>query len=197
MTIEIVPAGAERVESLADIFAASFADDPMVQWPLPAEGLEDRVRTSFLAFGGGFAELGMLYEARDEASYGAGVAAWVPPGGTERMVEMERGTRASIAATTTDGGARYFALWDWIEEVVPDVAQWYLDLIAVAPDRRGEGIGAALIRFGVERAAHDGVPAILETARPGNVAMYEHFGFRVFHEGEPPGGGPHLWFMST
>jgi ribosomal protein S18 acetylase RimI-like enzyme len=193
VTIEVVPAGPERVEALADVFAASFADDPMVRWPLPAEGIEDRIRLSFLQFGGGFAELGMLYEAGD----GAGVAAWVPPGETERMIEMELGTRAAIAATTDDGGERYFTLWDWIEDVVPDVPQWYLDLIAVAPEHRGHGVGAALIRWGVDRARTDAVPAVLETARPENVALYEHFGFRVIREGDAPNGGPHLWFMST
>ena len=193
MAVEVVPAGPERVEALADVFARSFADDPMIRWPLPADGVEERVRTSFLRFGAGFAELGMLYEA----AAGAGVAAWVAPGQTERMIEMELGTRAAIAATTDDGGARYFALWDWIEETIPDDPQWYLDLIAVAPERRGEGVGAALIRFGLDAARRDGVPATLETARPENVAMYEHFGFRVFHDGDAPGGGPHLWFMST
>ena len=193
VTIEVVPAGTERVEPLSEVFARSFADDPIARWPLPSDGVEERVRTNFLQFGGGFAELGMLHEAGD----GAGVAAWVPPGATERMVEMEIGTRAAIAATTTDEGARYFAMWDWIEAMVPDVPQWYLDLIAVAPERRGEGIGAALIRWGLERARADGVPAVLETAQPDNVALYEHFGFRVVLEGDVPGGGPHIWFMST
>ena len=193
MTIEIVPAGPERVEALADVFARSFADDPMIRWPLPEDGIQERVRSSFLAFGGGFADLGMLVEAAG----GAGVAAWVPPGETERMIAMERGTRAAIAAHTADGGARYLALWDWIEEMVPDVPQWYLDLIAVIPERRSEGIGSALIRWGLDRAEADGVPAVLETARPANVAMYEHFGFRIVREGDVPGGGPHIWFLST
>jgi ribosomal protein S18 acetylase RimI-like enzyme len=191
--IEVVPAGPERVEALADVFAASFADDPMIRWPLPADGIEDRVRRSFLAFGGGFAALGMLYEAAN----GAGVAAWVPPGETDRMIEMELRTRTAIAATTNDGGARYAALWNWIEDMVPDVPQWYLDLVAVAPERRGHGIGAALIRWGLARAADDDVPAILETARPSNVARYERLGFHVISEGDVPGGGPHIWFMST
>jgi ribosomal protein S18 acetylase RimI-like enzyme len=193
VTIEVVPAGRERVEALSEVFARSFADDPIARWPLPPDGVERRVRENFLRFGGGFAGLGMLYEAGD----GAGVAAWVPPGATERMIEMEVGTRAAIAATTTDGGARYFEMWDWIEANVPDVPQWYLDLIAVAPERRGEGIGSALIRWGLERARADGVPAVLETAQPDNVPLYEHFGFRVVLEGDVPGGGPHVWFMST
>ena len=193
VTIRIVSAGPGRVEALADVFARSFADDPMIRWPLPAEHIEERVRASFLAFGGGFAELGMLHEAGD----GAGVAAWVPPGETERMVEMELRSRSAIAAMTADEGARYFALWDWIEDTIPDIPQWYLDLLAVAPERRGKGIGAALIRWGVDRARTDGVPAMLETARPENLAMYEHLGFRVVAEGDCPGGGPHLWFMST
>ena len=41
------------------------------------------------------------------------------------------------------------------------------------------------------------MPAVLETAQPDNVALYEHFGFRVVLEGDVPGGGPHVWFMST
>jgi ribosomal protein S18 acetylase RimI-like enzyme len=191
--IEIVPAGPHRVDVLADVFARSFADDPMIRWPLPEDNVECRVRTGFLRFGGGFARLGMLYEAGD----GAGVAAWVPPGAQQAMIEMEKGTRAAIAETTADGGARYFSLWDWIEDTVPDIPQWYLDLVAVAPERRGQGIGAALIRWGLARAANDGVPAILETARPSNVPLYEHLGFHVIIEGDVPGGGPHIWFMST
>ncbi len=60
MTIEIIPAGPDRVEALADVFARSFADDPIARWPLPSDGVEQRVRMNFLQFGGGFAELGML-----------------------------------------------------------------------------------------------------------------------------------------
>ena len=60
---------------------------------------------------------------------------------------------------------------------------------------RGTGLGAALIRHGLDFADRDGVPAFLETARPGNVAYYERRGFRTIAEGDAPGGGPHLWFM--
>ena len=80
-------------------------------------------------------------------------------------------------------------LWNWIEEQLPDEPHWFLDAIGVEPERQGEGIGAALVRWGIARAAADGVPAFLETGLIENVGYYERFGFRVVHEGEPEPGG--------
>jgi predicted N-acetyltransferase YhbS len=72
---------------------------------------------------------------------------------------------------------------------------WYLDQIGVDPARQGEGIGGALIRFGLDRARADEVPAFLETAIAANVGYYERFGFRVTVHGDAPLEGPHIWFM--
>ena len=60
---------------------------------------------------------------------------------------------------------------------------------------RGHGIGSALIRHGLARADAVGQGSILETGTATNVVLYEHFGYRVVDEGDPPGGGPHIWFM--
>ena len=70
------------------------------------------------------------------------------------------------------------------------------------PDRRGAGAPRRGHRrrpdpLGTRARPADGVPVVLETAQPDNVALYEHFGFRVVLEGDVPGGGPHIWFMST
>jgi predicted N-acetyltransferase YhbS len=56
-------------------------------------------------------------------------------------------------------------------------------------------VGAALIRFGLERSDQTGIPALLETATARNVPYYERFGLRVVDQGDAPGGGPHVWFM--
>jgi ribosomal protein S18 acetylase RimI-like enzyme len=113
----------------------------------------------------------------------------------DRFLAIEDATRDDIAALTTDDGDRYRAFWDWIEDRLPQEPQWYLDHVAVEANSRGQGVGGALIRFGVDRGRRDGVPTVLETARPGNVALYEHLGFRTYLEEEMPGDGPRIWFM--
>lgn len=55
----------------------------------------------------------------------------------------------------------------------------YLEILGVAPDRQGAGVGGRLIRELLSRADEQSLPIYLETESESNVAMYEHFGFRV------------------
>lgn len=194
MTVEISSARPDRVPLLAAMLGRAFADDPMIRWPFPAgddEEAERRTTEMFRVIDERFAEAGWLWEAGDVA----GVALWIPPGGDAFYVQVERDTRDAIDALTDDGGARYRAFWDWIEEHFPHEPHWYLDHLAVAPEHRAKGFGRALIELGLGFARRDGVPAFLETARPANVRYYERLGFAVVVEEAAPGGGPPLWFM--
>ncbi len=192
MSVEIVAAGPERVPALAELLGRSFADDPIVRWPFPTEGSQqERCRELFLVMNERFAETGWLWEAGDAA----GVALWIPPGGEQRYREIEMQTRDAIDAMTDDGGVRYRAFWDWIEGHLPPEPHWFLDHLAVVPERRGEGLGKALVGFGLALARRDGVPAFLETARARNVGYYEGLAFRVVADERAPGDGPRLWFM--
>jgi GNAT superfamily N-acetyltransferase len=192
MDIEIVRATSERVPELAALLGRAFADDTIVTWPFPALSDVDRATRLFEILETEFVRAEMVWEAPPVR----GVAMWVPPDGMDRYLEAEEATRDPIVgALTDDGGARYQVFWDWIESNLPEEPQWFLDHIAVAESERGRGVGSALIRFGLEQAARDGVPATLETSRPGNVPIYEHLGFRTYLEADAPDGGPHLWFM--
>lgn len=56
----------------------------------------------------------------------------------------------------------------------------YLDELFVRPDRRGQGIGSALVRRAVERARSEGLPRLLlevNDANPRARALYLHLGF--------------------
>jgi GNAT superfamily N-acetyltransferase len=133
----------------------------------------------------------MLWETED----GAGTAAWIPPGSDVGIEQVNVATWPVIPPLTDDGGARYQAFWNWLEDHVPDEPHWMLDIVAVDPARQGRGTGTALIRHGLALADRDGVPAFLETGNPRNVPYYERLGFRVAEEGDAPDGGPHMWFM--
>ena len=194
MAVGISRAGPERVEVLVEVLARSFADDPIIRWPFPTDGNhEEQCRELFRILDEPFAETGWLWEAGDAA----GVALWIPPDGEARFLEIELGTRDAIDAMTEDDGIRYRAFWDWIEDHLPTEPHWFLDHLAVAPEHRGEGLGTALVELGVGFARRDGVPAFLETARPGNVGYYVRLGFRVVADEHAPGGGPRLWFMRS
>lgn len=191
MGLEIVRAGPERVPQLAAVLGRAFADDTILTWPFPIGNDVGRAVRAFEILDDEFARADLLWEI----PRARGVAMWVPPDAFDRYLEAENATRELMTALTDDDGVRYQAFWDWIEANLPDEPQWFLDHIAVAESERGRGVGSALIRFGLEKAARAGVPATLETSRRGNVAIYEHLGFRTYLEADAPGGGPHLWFM--
>jgi GNAT superfamily N-acetyltransferase len=186
MLAPIVSAGTDRVPALARLLGEAFVDDPMLVWPFGADRI-DVVTDFFRTFDERIAALGWLWEAGDAL----GAAAWIPPGSDGDMMEIDRSMRPMLAA----GGARHEEMWEWIADRFPVEPFWYLDHIAVRADQRGTGLGAALIRHGLDLADRDGVPAFLETGRPGNVAYYERREFRTIADGDAPGGGPHLWFM--
>jgi ribosomal protein S18 acetylase RimI-like enzyme len=189
----IEPAGRDRINALAAVYARAFRDDPIVRWPLPDTGdVQDRIQTVFASIYVGIADDGVIWEAGDAD----GFAVWIPAGAADDMFESDAAVQRELAPLTADDGERYRVLWDWIEARVPaDV--WYLDAIGVDPSRQGRGVGDALVRHGLDAAADAGVDAFLETALAGNVRYYERFGFRVVDEGEPEPDGPHIWFMRT
>jgi ribosomal protein S18 acetylase RimI-like enzyme len=189
--MEIQLAATDRLDDYADLLARTFSDDAIITWPFPAGDGEELARKQWIPIGRGMLEAGWIWEVEPAV----GIAAWVPPDGGERYLEIDLQGRGAVRAMTDDDGARLGILWDWIEEHLPDQPHWYLDMIAVAPERQGEGIGSTLIRSGLDRAAADGVCAFLETSRQGNVGLYEHLGFRVTDAGQVPDGGPFIWFM--
>lgn len=186
MSEPVIQASLDRVPDLAALLGRAFTDDPMLVWPF-GENETDRIADFFRAFDEQIADLGWLWEVGP----GSGVAAWIPPGSDQVMLDIDRSMRSTLAAAE----ARHDELWEWIADHFPREPFWYLDHLAVEAESRGSGLGAALIRHGLDFADRDGVPAFLETARPGNVAYYERRGFRTIAEGDAPGGGPHLWFM--
>lgn len=75
------------------------------------------------------------------------------------------------------------------------VPHWYLFCIGVRPELQGQGLGAALLRHGLNRAQAAGVPCYLETANVHNLHFYKKHGFRVMGEKQLPRNGPGVWSM--
>ena len=191
MAIEITRASRDRLAPLASVLGRSFVVEPMMRWSLGDHGdIEERFTGCFAYFLEDLIPLGMVWEA----GAADGAAVWVPPAGAEVRREAQTGD-TRVEGLTVDGGHRYSVFWEWVESRIPDEPLWHLDSVAVGPEARGRGIGAALIQHGLVLARADQVGAVLETANPRNVPYYETFGFRVVDEAEAPDDGPRVWFM--
>lgn len=187
------PAGVPEIPALAGVLGRAFAADPMVVWPLVSPtDLPARIRAMFEVVDTPYAAEGWIHAAAD----GLGVMSLIPPSRSGREREIGEETAPALAALTPDGGARYERFWEWISEMTLPEPRWLLDQLAVEPAAQGRGIGAAMLRFAVACAERDRLPIVLETGVPGNVPLYEHFGFRVLVAAEAPGGGPRIWFMA-
>ncbi|QDQ13132.1 GNAT family N-acetyltransferase [Streptomyces spectabilis] len=73
-----------------------------------------------------------------------------------------------------------------VNEVARSVGK--LKAVAVAPERKGDGIGAALVRAFVDEyaaARYDVVFAQVDLDKPGLIRWYEHMGFEALGPGAP------------
>ena len=185
-------AAPSEIPVLAGVLARAFAADPMTRWPLaPADDLPARMRAMFEIVDAPFAAEGWVHVAAE----GLGVMSLLPPGTDGREREIGVAIAPAIGALTPDGGARYERFWAWIDSTIPPAPHWLLDQLAVEPAAQGRGIGGAMLRDAIGRAERDGLPLLLETGAPANVALYERFGFRVMLAADAPDGGPRIWFM--
>ena len=148
---------------------AAFADDPVERWLYPEEA--DYLQ-SFPRFVVAFAGAGMVSSVEDFAA----VAMWLPPG-----AEPDGEAIAAVLAETVERAKHddTFAVAEQMDAAHPRFAHWYLPWLAVRPERQGAGLGAALLREGLERVDADGLPAYLETPNPRTIPLYGRHGFAV------------------
>ncbi|MFF9626781.1 GNAT family N-acetyltransferase [Streptomyces griseosporeus] len=181
-------AGSDDAPDVRRVLARAFADDPMMCWFFPdpdtrAVGLERYFGTLFRLH---YLQYGVCERT------GAAAAFWTPPGApgvpdaeTVRELTDVLGERAALFRESVETAARH----------APPEPHWYLAVIGADPAARGQGQGAALLRSGLARADAAGLPVYLESSKPENLPLYEHFGFETLAEVALPGGGPTLWAM--
>jgi ribosomal protein S18 acetylase RimI-like enzyme len=138
-----------------------------------------------------FTEGAMRYEATWVADDAAAVAMWIPPGGTELSDEQQAmiepllrelvGSRADLILTALES----------FDAVHPDEEpHYYLTMLGTRGDRRGEGLGMALLRHCLDAIDTEHVPAYLESSNPANNHRYGAVGFSPIGQFQLPEGGP-------
>jgi ribosomal protein S18 acetylase RimI-like enzyme len=124
----------------------------------------------------------------DDAS---AVAVWLPPeSGDMRFGRMLRLGLARVPFRLGLSGSRRLLQALSATESFHRTVQrphWYLVAVGTRAERRGQGLGSALVEVGTSRADAAGVPCYLETATQSNLDFYARRGFEVIGQAEVEG----------
>ncbi len=171
-----------RVEHRTAVVAtvvAAFRQDPAFRFFFPDD---ERYEAEAAVFSGYLFDKrvghGTIWTIDDAAS----VAMWSPP--TAAGVEPADAAAAQAGVPGSDGGAaeRIQHYESIVDEALPEMPHWYLGILATHPDHAGRRLGRRVMRDGLAAAYADGVPAVLETTRADNVALYQRAGWSVDRE---------------
>lgn len=179
-------------DTVADILADAFADDPCFSWVIPHRPLY----TSYWRWLTARVYLPHKLVFTDTA--GRAAALWLPPN-VDYRVPTRPALLWLVLRLVWHCGPRVLARVEQAQEVMerhhPGQPHYYLHAIGARRQCQGQGLGSALLKHGTRICDEAGMPAYLESSSPLNVPLYERHGFEVQAE-EPIGrGGPPLFFM--
>jgi ribosomal protein S18 acetylase RimI-like enzyme len=168
--------------------AAALVTDQFERWLYPED---DDYAEHFPAFIAAIGErsfsMGSAWQVND---FGA-VALSLPPG-TES--DAERIGSVLRETVVVDKHADMFAVLERMDAAHPHFPHWYLPLIAVNPNRRGEGLGDQLMTAYLAHADLNGIPVYVDTSNPDTIPFYERHGFVVTGDAQV-GSCPPLTFL--
>jgi GNAT superfamily N-acetyltransferase len=173
---------AADLDPLTQLFTAAFTSDPLWSWafPNPAD-----LAVWWRLLIGSAVRYPWVWVAGDYAA----ASVWIPPGGTELTEEEEEGIEPLFQRLIGPRAPAVMELVDRFEASHPrEQPHYYLSLLGVNPDHRGQGLGMRLLAENLERIDGEGVASYLESSNPANDPRYEKLGFRPVGEFETPGG---------
>jgi len=191
MTAAVRLARIDDAPTLDGVLADAFFDDPINVHLVPDEARRDAalrrgmghvLRQTYLPNGGAW--------TTDELE---GVALWAKPGDPKPSALEQLRQLPTFAAAFGRHLPRAMRAFGTVEKRRPSEPHWFLDLLAVRPDRQGQGIGTALVTPGLTEASRTSVPAFLVTSNGRNVPFYERLAFEVTEEYDI--GVVHVWAM--
>lgn len=190
---ETVIARPEQLQSLGDVMARSFDDDPVWTW-VCQNPVKRRAHVGSL-----FAELvrtqvqaGNGYTTANED----GVAVWAPP--KQWQGTFGQTLRCVVPAIRSIGAPHVLSrlsVLSRLDKIHPTEPHWYLAYLATDPAMQGKGVGTAVMQPILDECDRTGLPAFLESSKESNLSYYARFGFAVTNKVDLPGGCPPMWQM--
>ena len=129
----------------------------------------------------------------------AGVALWMPPHTLETATEeaQEFGV-TQLSDIFREPLGRLYELDRRLRDIREEnmkAPHWFMALLNISPERRGQGISNALLQPILLRADEGGLPCYAETVLPDMMPFYERYGFEVLAQGIDPSSGAPWWAL--
>jgi len=181
------------VPILTERLVRAFADDPVANFMFAGARRRQHGLHSFFTsqINRQYLAGGHVYTTEDLA----GAAVWGTPdrhrNGLMELVQLLPTAPFLVSVRTVPALRLLFE----VDSLHPKEPHWYLATLGTAPERQGQGVGAALLQPVLDRADADGMPAYLESSKERNVPFYARFGFEVVEELHSKSGGPPMWRM--
>ena len=176
------------VDSIANLFAHAFNQDPTWSWAFPDQA--NRF-DQHLAWWGLYLHSAVPYDWVWMTEDGGAASLWIPPGEPELSEEDEADAEPLLRRLVGSHADDVLTLLDRFDSNHPaDEPHFYLSLLGTHPDHRGEGKGMGLLAENLTRIDELHMPAYLESSNRGNDHRYERLGFQQVGEFAAPGGEP-------
>ena len=195
---EIITLDPLQKKRASAVVAAAFFDYPMFTCYFPDPGKRARVLPWYL---GNALNCALRYGEVLTTPEISGVIFTLPPGHTK--ISLSEYIRNGYLFSPLILGSRDYARSQECEKFVGDTHEkimdhrphYYLWGLAVDPNQKRRGIGAALLKPFIEKANADNMPIYLETHDETNVAYYQRTGFSLVHTGKISEFGLSFWCM--
>jgi GNAT superfamily N-acetyltransferase len=184
----------EDLSQLAEALGRAFEEDPGFVHLLPERS--GRARRLRLFFETELRTIAIPHRLAWTTEGAVGGAIWLPPGAWRMPVTAvlrELGPMIRVFGGRLPLALRARLRMERRHPRRP--AHSYLAVIGVAPEWQGRGLGAALMRPGLEALDSEGSPAYLEASTPRSRELYRRHGFEATGEFHLPSGGPPVWQM--
>lgn len=180
--VEMRIATASDLDGLTTTLTAAFERDPLWSWAFP-DPADLAIWWRFMI--GSALRYPWVWISGDYAA----ASVWIPPDGTELTDEEEGQVEALVRDLIGPRAPAVIDLLERFESSHPrDRPHYYLSLLGVHPDHRGEGLGMALLAEILEHLDAEGSPSYLESSNPGNNHRYERLGYQQVGEFTTPDG---------
>ena len=177
-----------QIEPAAETLARAFQDYPVFTYVFP-NACERRNELPLLLQS--FVHYGVLNgEVYATSRNLEGVAVWMPPDHTRVSTPAPE-----VSQDALDRMAYWGRQTGSIRKCHVPSAHWFLMIIGVSPEFQGRGYASILLAPMLARIQRQHLPCYLDTELEKNVAMYQHFGFRVVDDTEVAGTGVRSWGM--
>lgn len=188
----VVAAGAGDLDTLSHVIADAFHDLAPSQWLISDPGARRQIFPGYFRL---YLEHALAAGVVHTTPGRTAAALWLPAG--QGAPAQPGDYEARLAAATGPWAERFAAFDAALDARLPTIAHHHLAILAVRPDRQGQGIGTALLRAHHATLDQDATPAYLEASSQRSRALYQRHGYT--DHGQPihlPEDGPPLmWPM--